>query len=156
AWQIDHFAATASRACNAMQAEARSIFAKGEEAVVFALLSLAHMAAAKQNGTAADSPSTPSGMKPTFHKPTTKTRSKKPGRAQGHPGSRRPTPSKIDRHQEHRAEACPECGGPLQRCRQSRTRVIEDIPEIIEPVVTEHTIHRDYCPKCHKQVEPKV
>jgi transposase len=138
------------------EAEARAIFAQGEEAVVFALLTLAKMAASKQNATGADSPSTPSGMKATFHKPPAKTRSKKPGRPTGHKGVRRPTPSHIDRHVEHRADVCPDCGGPLQRCQQSRTRIIEDIPEIIEPVVTEHTIYRDYCPNCHKQVEPKV
>ncbi len=31
----------------------------------------------------------------------------------------------------------------------------EDIPEV-QPEVTEHTIHRDWCPKCRKQVEPTV
>jgi len=44
----------------------------------------------------------------------------------------------------------------LQRGQRSRTRIIEDIPEIIETVVTEHTIHRDYCPNCKKHVEPVV
>jgi hypothetical protein len=37
-----------------------------------------------------------------------------------------------------------------------RTRVIEDIPEEIQPVVTEHILHRDYCPRCCKHVEPVV
>ena len=37
-----------------------------------------------------------------------------------------------------------------------RTRYTEDIPSGIQPVVTEHTIHRDWCPKCKKQVEPRV
>ncbi len=137
------------------EAEARQIFAQGEEAVVFALLTLAKQAKQKQ-AVAADSPSTPSGMKPVFTKPTTPKRRKKPGRPRGHPGSRRPTPTKIDTYVEHRAEICPDCGGPLQLCQQTRTRIIEDIPEIIEPVVTEHTIHRDYCPSCQKQVEPTV
>jgi hypothetical protein len=136
--------------------EARQIFARGEEAVVFALLTLARMAAQKQNATGAESPSTPSGMKPTFNKPPTPKRRKKPGRPKGHAGTRRPPPDHIDAFKDHRLEACPDCGGPLQRCQQTRTRVIEDIPEIIEPVVTEHTIHRDYCPNCKKQVEPKV
>ena len=138
------------------EAEARAIFAQGEEAVVFALLALAKMAASKQNATGSESPSTPSGMKPTFHKEPVKKRRKKPGRPEGHPGARRPTPIEIDDYQVHRAEVCPDCGGPLQRCQQTRTRIIEDIPEIIEPVVTEYTIHRDYCPNCKKQVEPKV
>ena len=136
--------------------EARQIFARGEEAVVFALLTLAKMAAQKQDTTGADSPSTPSGMKPIFQKPPTKKRTKKPGRPDGHQGTRRPAPAQIDDYQEHRLDVCPDCGGPLQRCQQTRTRIVEDIPDIIEPVVTEHTIHRDYCPTCKKQVEPKV
>jgi transposase len=138
------------------EAEARAIFAQGEEAVVFALLTLAQMAAQKQNATGADSPSTPSGMKATFQKPPAKKRSKKPGRPEGHQGERRPTPTKIDRRVEHRAKVCPDCGGPLQRCKHTRTRIVEDIPEVIEPVVTEHLIHRDFCPRCQKQVEPRV
>ncbi len=31
-----------------------------------------------------------------------------------------------------------------------------DIPAEITPLVTEHTIHRDYCPSCKKHVEPVV
>ena len=138
------------------EAEARAIFAQGEEAVVFALLTLAQLAAHKSNATSADSPSTPSGMVPTFQKPAVPKRRKKPGRPNGHKGVRRPRPDQIDQYQEHRLEKCPDCGGSLQRCQQTRTRIIEDIPELIEPVVTEHTIHRDYCPTCQKQVEPKV
>lgn len=34
--------------------------------------------------------------------------------------------------------------------------MIEDIPQEIKPIVTEHTIHRDYCPRCKKHVEPVV
>jgi hypothetical protein len=34
--------------------------------------------------------------------------------------------------------------------------VVEDIPEDIQPVVTENTIHRDYCPRCRKHVEPVI
>ena len=37
----------------------------------------------------------------------------------------------------------------------TRTRYIEDIPDI-KPEVTEHTIHRDWCPNCRKKVEPAV
>lgn len=34
-------------------------------------------------------------------------------------------------------------------------RYVEDIPEV-KPEVTEHTIHRDWCPKCRKKVEPPI
>ena len=43
----------------------------------------------------------------------------------------------------------------MNRCNETRTRYTEDIPDI-EPEVTEHTIHRDWCPKCKKKVEPTV
>ena len=107
------------------------------------------------NGTVS-SPSTPSGMVPIYTKPNTPKRRKTPGAKQGHPGHRRKAPARIDQRKIHRSKQCPRCGGRLQRCERTRTRTIEDIPEEIEPVVTEHTIHRDYCPNCKKDVEPVV
>jgi hypothetical protein len=50
----------------------------------------------------------------------------------------------------------PALEGPLQRCNRTRTRTVEDILEELRTVVTEHTIHRDYCPHCRKHVEPVV
>ena len=138
--------------------QAREIFAQGEAAVVFALLQLAQRLATA-NGTAAgkshDTPATPSGMKPPYAKPTTSRRRKKPGQKPGHPGCRREPPARIDVRETHRAEVCPVCHGPLNECAETRTRYVEDIPEI-KPVVTEHTIHRDWCPKCQRKVEPRV
>ena len=52
---------------------------------------------------------------------------------------RRKKPVKIDRRETHRLKRCPCCGGALQRCNRTRTRYTEDVPEIIEPEVTEHT-----------------
>ena len=101
-------------------------------------------------------PSTPSGMVPVYAKSAVKRRAKPPGARNGHPGTRRAPPARIDRRVEHRAVTCPDCGGPLQCTQRCRTRIIEDIPEEIQPVVTEHTIHRDYCPDCKKDVEPVV
>jgi transposase len=102
----------------------------------------------------APSPSTPSGMVPVYTKSNTPKRRKKPGARKGHPGHRRKAPARIDQRKTHRLKRCPCCGGHLQRCDRKRTRIIEDIPEEIEPVVTEHTIWRDYCPKCKRHVEP--
>ena len=138
--------------------QARLIFSQGEEAVVFALLALAKQLAEEKAASAAGShetPSTPSGMKPPYTKPPPKRRGKKPGRKKGHPGARRKTPDHVDWQMDHRAGRCPDCGGPLNRCNETRTRYTEDIPDI-EPEVTEHTIHRDWCPKCRKKVEPRV
>jgi transposase len=137
--------------------QAERIYKQGREAVVFALLQLAQMLA-KQSAmvSANDSPTTPSGMKPPYEKPVVKSRRKRPGRKDGHPGSRRPPPEQIDRQEEHRLKCCPDCGGPVKQCHRTRTRYVEDIPADIQPVITEHTIHRDWCPHCKKSVEPVV
>jgi transposase len=137
--------------------EARAIYAQGKEAVVFALLELAAQLRRSQGQCASvSSPATPSGMMPLHQKPNTPKRRKKPGRKPGHEGARRPLPEEIHEHKEHRAPCCPHCQGRLTRCGQTRTRYTEDIPENIEPVVTEHVIHRDWCPRCKKSVEPRV
>ena len=95
-------------------------------------------------------------MTPVYQKPAAPRRRKSPGARAGHAGVRRKAPTRIDQRAEHRLEICPCCSGPLQRCKRTRTRIIEDIPKEITPVVTEHTIHRDYCPNCKKHVEPAV
>jgi len=137
--------------------QAREIFRQGEEAVVFALLSLAQRLAEQQPSAApVVTPTTPSAMVPSFLKPGAAGRRKRPGRKAGHPGARRPTPERVDRQVDHRLEHCPTCQGPLTRTQQTRTRITEDIPEQITPVVSEHTIHRDWCPRCQKAVEPVV
>ena len=130
----------------------------GPEAVALAVLAMGKRIAELENNghPARTSPSTPSGMVPVYTKPHKPKRHKKPGAREGHPGARRQKPTKIDEHETHRLKECPCCGGELQRCDRTRTRVIEDIPEIVEPVVTEHTIYRDYCPHCKKHVEPVV
>jgi len=130
---------------------ARSLYAQGEEVVIFALMQLAALALKTNdiNGTH------PSASVPTFQKEPGKKRKKKPGAKPGHKGSRRPPPV-ITQRLEHRATKCPDCGGKLHKRNQTRTRLVEDIPKDITPEVTEHTIHRDYCPNCRKIVEPVV
>jgi transposase len=141
-------------AASLSEQQAEAIYAAGKEAVVFALLTLT-----KQLAEAKGKPatlSTPSGMIPTYEKPAAKKRGKKgPGAKQGHAGSRRQIPDRVDWQAEHRADNCPECGGRLKRCADTRIRYTEDIPQV-EPEVTEHTIHRDWCPQCQKKVEPPV
>lgn len=137
--------------------QAALIFQQGQEAVVFALLTLAKQLAQKQpvNSTAPD-PSAPSGQTPPYQKPAGKGRAKPKGARPGHPGRRRPSPPRIDRREEHTLSTCPKCHGPVRPCRASRTRVIEDIPADITPVVTEHVIPRYWCPGCRTTVEPVV
>jgi transposase len=133
--------------------QALKIYRQGPEAVVFALLELTKQLAEARGPRI--TPSTPSGMVPVYEKPPAKRRKKSPGAKPGHPGSRRPVPERIDYEETHRAPCCPDCGGRLKRTGDTRPRYIEDIPEV-EPEVTLHTIHSDWCPKCKKRVEPKV
>ena len=106
------------------------------------------------------SASTPSAAVPVHLKPKVNAGRRRggtrPGARPGHPGSRRRTPDQIDARVDHRLAACPCCGGELQRCSRARTRVVEDIPEQVQPIVTEHTVHRDFCPACKRHVEPVV
>ena len=133
------------------------MYARGKEAVIFALLELAAQWRCSQGQCASvSSPATPSGMVPVHQKPSTPKRRKKPGRKAGHEGRRRPPPEHIDQQKVHRASCCPHCQGRLSRCEQTRIRYTEDIPEDIQPVVTAHVIHRDWCPRCKRAVEPRV
>jgi len=155
--ELDNSTLDALVAAALTEEQATAIFDRGKEAVVFALLELTKRLAEAQ-GLRSDpsvTPSTPSSMIPTYQKPTIKPGKKKRGARKGHPGSRRQPPERIDWQAEHRADCCPDCGGRLKRCGETRTRYIEDIPDI-QPEVTEHTIHRDWCPKCKKKVEPPV
>jgi len=136
--------------------QARSIFAQGQESVVFALLTLAKLLAEQQALVTQPDPSAPSAQTPPYLKPTRSARAKARGARPGHPGQRRAAPIRIDRRDDHTLTACPTCHGPVAACRSSRTRLIEDIPEDIQPVVTEHTIRRYWCSKCSKHVEPVV
>lgn len=136
--------------------QVRAIYAQGPEAVIFALLTLAKLVATQQTVAAKPDPAAPSGQQPPYTKPSRSGRAKPRGARPGHPGRRRAVPLHIDRHEAHTLSRCPDCQGPVRPCRSSRTRVIEDIPADIEPVVTEHTIHRFWCPQCGQHVEPTV
>lgn len=144
---------------NLTEEQARQIFALGEETIIFVLMAQAKMigqgAAAQAAGI--PTPSTPSSQIAPFHKPNlTRSRKKKAGAKAGHTGHARGRPARIDRRLEHRALECPHCAGPLNRCQEVRSRYIEDIPKDVQPLVTEHIIHRDWCPRCQKKVEPVV
>jgi len=144
------------------EAGAQRLYECGPEAVKLALLASARQMADLQaqlgrKYQSAAHLTTPSGMQPVYTKENrARGRKRRPGAQNGHRGTRRPQPQRIDRVEEHRAPCCPDCGGALQRCRRKRSRIIEDIPEHIAPVVTEHVLHRDYCPACRKHVEPIV
>lgn len=140
--------------------QAQAIYEMGQEAVVFALLAQAKMATeqvvADKIAERSKDPSCPSSQKPPYEKSSTRGKKKKSGRPPGHTGTRRPNPEKADRTEVHRAETCPDCGSPLNPCSDVRYRYIEDIPQDIKVEVVRYAIHRDWCPRCRKTVEPKI
>jgi transposase len=160
------------------EAAARRLYAFGPDVVALALLAAARRIAEQDAALIArdarigelqrqvregSTPGTPSGMRPVYAKPNAGDartlagrRRKRPGAQNGHLGHHRAAPLRIDQRVAQRLEVCPCCGGALQRCRRTRTRITEDLPETLRPVVIEHTIHRDYCPRCKKHVEPVV
>lgn len=132
------------------EAQAQAFAEQDPLVIKFQLLQLAAALAAKR------SPHAPSSTLAPFEKPPPQKRRRKPGAKPGHPGHARPKPERIDHHVEHQLDHCPDCGGPLVRTKRTRTRIIEDIPADLKAEATEHTIHRDWCPCCKKQVEPTV
>jgi transposase len=130
------------------EADASRLYREGEDAVKFVLLTLAAAAAR---------PHAPSSATPPYEKPSAKGKPpKRRGAKPGHEGKRRAKPERIDQRKSHRAPCCPDCGGKLKRTGDTRTRYTEDLPDDLKPVATEHTIHRDWCGKCKKRVEPRV
>jgi transposase len=136
--------------------QAQLIYAQGADAVIFALLVLAKRLAEQRRLANRPDPSAPSTQTPPYLKPTRSRRAKPRGAQPGHPGHRRATPPRIDRYQEHTLSACPTCQGPVSPCQSTRTRIVEDIPEDIQPIVTQHTIRRYWCSTCQTHVEPAV
>jgi hypothetical protein len=127
---------------------------KREEAIA-RILALAEKAEKYDRLVGQVSPTIPSGMTPVYLKPPHKKRKKPPGRRKGHPGVARQRPTRIDQYEEHTLDHCPECQTPLGASVDTYKRYIEDLPPV-QPTVTEHTIHRYWCPQCKKIVSPSV
>lgn len=102
---LDQSTQQALLAASLSEAQAVAIYAQGQEAVVFALLTLTKQLAESQGKSL-----TPPGLIPTYEKPPARRGRKRPGAKPGHPGSRRQRPARIDWQADHRAENCPECG----------------------------------------------
>jgi transposase len=154
---LDAFFVAAFRAGTLTQSQADAALPRDRAAVLFLLLQLSALVAGGAVSPASGA-HTPSGSVPPYDKGNTRTRTrrKKRGGQPGHPGRAREVPTHIDRRETHQLPACPDCGSELQRTGRTRTRVVEDIPDNLKAEAVEHTIHRDWCPCCKKQVEPKV
>lgn len=142
--------------------DARQFVAQDDECIIFTLLALQQRVADAQQATG---PNTPSAAIPAYAKENTEqsggapskadSKKKKRGGQKGHRGRTRGPLPEPDRRREHRYERCPDCDGKLKRTGDTRRRRSEDIPEDLKPVITEDVLHRDYCPRCKKRVEPK-
>jgi transposase len=152
---LDPAFVAAFRSGNLTRAQAEAAVPRDHSAVIFLMLQLSALMAGTA-GVPASGAHTPSGSLPPYAKPAAAPRKKRRGAQNGHAGASRPQPEQIDHRQTHQLPACPDCGGELVRTGRTRTRLIEDIPEDLKAETTEHTIHRDWCPCCKKQVEPKV
>ena len=131
--------------------QARAFAAQDRAVIAFQVLALAGLVALTTL------PYTPSGSLAPFEKARPKgKRRTKPGGQHGHDGHSCDKPKQIDRRVEHQLSQCPNYGGELHRTDRTRKRIIEDIPADRKAEDTEHTIHRDWCPCCKKQVEPVV
>jgi transposase len=135
--------------------EAAEILKLPEAEAIDTILSLAERAEKYDQLCQDPSPTTPSGMQPTYSKPSAKRRSKKPGQKKGHPGTCRPKPENIDHYKNHTLDSCPDCNTTLGESISSYKRYTEDIPPA-EPEVTEHTVNGYWCSNCKKIVWAKV
>jgi len=92
---------------------------------------------------------------PSFIKKELKEEPKKSGQKGGHVGYSRHVAERIDEIKEHKLDICPICGEPVSDTQEIRERIIEDL-EQPKTKNTKHLIHRCYCKKCDKIVEPEI
>jgi len=98
-----------------------------------------------------------SGLKiPAFVKEDVRHAHRTLGAHRGHKGYFRRIPERVDYIEHLRIASCPCCGGKLSSVQEIRQRVVEDIPEPQQPIVTRYIIERKYCSSCKKIVEPEV
>jgi len=136
--------------------EAEAILDLPRNNAIDTILALGEKAEKYDNLCGQVTPTTPSGMTPTYLKPKSHRRPRRPGRKKGHAGVSRLRPESIDHFKEHTLERCPDCQTPLKEPIKEYKRYTEDIPLIEKPQVTEHTVHGYWCPRCKKVVQAPV
>lgn len=93
---------------------------------------------------------------PSFVKEEVKHPKRTPGQKIGHKGYSRKIPERIDFIKPLEIDICPECNGELSETQEIRDRIVMDIPLTSQTVNTLYKIHRKYCKRCDKIVEPEV
>ena len=89
-------------------------------------------------------------------KPDSKKNLKLIGAPIGHKGYARHIPERIDKVRALNPCKCPHCGTKLGKTQEIRSRYVTDIKLTSKVKNTRYDIHRKYCPKCKKLVEPEV
>ena len=92
---------------------------------------------------------------PSFIKKNIKEEPKQSGQKEGHVRYSRHVPERIDGVKEHKLDKCPICNEPVSETQEIRERIIEDIEEP-KTKNTKHLIHRHFCKRCDKIVEPQI
>lgn len=130
------------------------VWSRGVDATQVVMLAVnAHLASGAASGAGAH---TPSGAIPIHQKPAAGKRPKKPGGKKGHTGTRREAPP-PDRTVVHPDQLnCPECGTALPPASRRRERTVQDVTPAAKTECVLHTIPRQLCPLCKKEVEPIV
>jgi len=91
-------------------------------------------------------------IKANSHRP-----SKPLGAPKGHIGYTRHIPERVDSVKDLIPDKCPECGDKLLgETQEIRSRHVTDVKLTSKVVNTKYNIHRKYCRKCKKLVEPEV
>ena len=78
------------------------------------------------------------------------------GAPKGHKGYTRHVPKRIDCIKALNPKNCPHCNTRLSGTQEIRSRHVTDIKLTSKVKNTRYDIHRKYCPKCKKIVEPEV
>ena len=89
-------------------------------------------------------------------KADSKKMSKPIGAPKGHKGYTRRIPEKIDKIKAVNSKRCDVCKTKLSETQEIRSRYVTDITLTSKIVNTRYDIHRKYCTKCDKIVEPEI
>lgn len=97
-------------------------------------------------------------LKKALHlKPDQRAKKKKLGAHKGHPGYTRHIPERIDHIIPLNPVSCPICGEKfLGKTQEIRERYVTDIKFASDLENIKYEIHRKYCRKCKKIVEPEI
>lgn len=78
------------------------------------------------------------------------------GAVKGHNAYSRHIPERIDYIKPLIPKRCPDCGAKLGKTQEVRSHYVTGIKLVLKIENTRYDIHRKYCPKCKRIIEPEV